>query len=209
MKKQSRYPEGWPDLPSVTEVLDEFRSKQLMYWFKAKSIQEIKAIGDKSKDIGKTVHKIIEDIEKTGKLEIQTEYPDEVKSCVTAYLTWRKGQDIKKIENEVKLFDLDLGYKGTLDRLSWVADGLYLDDWKTAKGVYLEHKIQVIAYKKLYEKSTGFIVSGCRIIRLGKENAELEVHPIPNDEHEQLFAIFNHYLQIVKLKKQLKEKVNA
>ncbi len=201
-----RYDKEWDDIPSVTQVTGLIMSPRLVYWFKNTSPEEIKAKSEKSLNIGKTVHKIIEEVEKGKPIEIITEHSEEIRNAVKGYFQWRKDKHIEDVESEVKLRSPNV--KGTFDRVCRSDGRLLLIDWKTSKAIYPESLMQAMAYWHLYYYNSGKKIDECWIIRLGKEKAEFEPYMIPKIQMEIILSHFFNLLDIYKWLKQ-KEKENG
>ena len=66
---------------------------------------------------------------------------------VAQYWDWRDTMGAKVLWQERQVWNLTYGYAGTADALVLLPDGrIVCVDWKTSKGVYLDHAIQLIAY---------------------------------------------------------------
>lgn len=197
MIEKERYPDSWKDYPSVTEVLNVIAKPNLIYWFKSRTKEEIDSISNKAINIGKEIHSIISRIEDGKKIEIDTQYPEEMKNVINSYFSWKKENSIEVISSEVSMLNKEFGYKGTLDRLARYDGKLILIEWKTAKAIYPEYKLQVAAYKKAYETLYKDKISEVRIIRLGKDKVEYE-NKLIEDDMSDLFKVFLNALKICK-----------
>lgn len=62
------------------------------------------------------------------------------------YIDGMKFYDIKHYACEVRVFNKELGYAGTIDRISVIHDEPYIIDIKTSKNIEPAHRLQVIAY---------------------------------------------------------------
>lgn len=200
---KERYPDHFPDLPSVTTVLGAFPGPALIGWYKKMMYSDIKTISQKGLDIGKTLHELRIRIEKGEPFEITTQYPEEVRTCLQSYFQWKKERRIVKIfSSEFPMFSEKLGYCGTLDDLAELESGGFaILEYKTNKGIYDEHIEQVIAYKNLYETFTKLTIRECWVIRFGKEKAEHEARLISEADEKELFKSFMHKLAIYNIRK--------
>lgn len=193
-----RYDKEWDDIPSVTQVTGMIMSPGLVNWFKNTSPEDIRNASQKSLNIGKTVHKVIEEVEKGKPIELVTEYPEEVQNAVKGYFQWRKDKKIKDVQSEIKL-RCD-AFKGTFDRVCEANKKLILLDWKTSKAIYPESLLQAMAYWHLYLVNFKKKIEEVWIIRLGKETAEFEPYMIPKiempfikSEFFNLLSVFNWF----------------
>src|SRR3990167_5564128 len=115
-EKTALYPTECQELSSVTEVLGAFPSIQLLNWYRKMAFADQKAVSDKGKEIGSTLHDLRVKIENGGPFEILTKYPQELQNCIKAYFKWKKERDIPPVlYTELKMYSRVLGYKGTLD----------------------------------------------------------------------------------------------
>ena len=212
---KERYPKDFPDLPSVTQVIDAFPSPHLVNWFKTHPFQEQKAITDKGKEIGKTLHELRIRIEKGEPFDITTKYPEEVQNCLKSYFLWRKERNISEIlHSEVKMYNRTLGFKGTCDDITVRNFESILLEYKTSNGIYDDAREQIIAYSKLLTHSDTkydgnppnrgggyFAINEKWIIRFGKEKAEYEAIQVLDSEMDELFESFQHKLAIYNIRK--------
>ena len=212
---KERYPKDFPDLPSVTTILEAFPSPALVGWCKKMAFQEQKAITDKGKEIGTTLHKLRIRIEKGEPFEITTQYPEEVQNCLKAYFQWKKERGIQNlVHSELPMYSHELGYCGTFDDLVQRDNDLILLEFKTNNGIYDEHLEQVVAYKKLFEVwNYKNQIDEAWVIRFPKIKPEsldaklYEARQVLDSEMDELFESFNHKLAIYNIrKKREKEK---
>lgn len=214
--KPQRYEKDWAYLPSVTEVLDIIAKPELMAWMRRTSAEDIKRATETATDIGKVSHDAIGRILLKENFNIETEYSQEVSSCVNAFIQWSAPLNLKVLECELKMKSDKLGYKGTLDHILINAeDKKLLVDWKTSKAKYIlqakeshkavwaEHELQLVAYKKLYEENGGKI-DELWCVSLGKDEPIAYPHKIDLSREQYLFDIFNHALQLKKWQKENK-----
>lgn len=184
MSKIDRYPPAWKEYPSVTEVTDFIAKPGLVHWLKNNTPSAIKTESKKSLEIGKAFHEIVHKLDAGEKSEIITGYPREVQNCVTGYLKWRQGKKLKVVASEAQLCSTKLGYKGTPDRIERSGKKLIIYDWKTAKGIYFDYKVQVVGYKMLYEDIAQEAIDEAWIIRVAKDLPE------PMEDSFQPFEAF-------------------
>lgn len=196
MRASDHYPDGWGNLPSVTQVLGVIASPALMAWLRRTSSQQIQQVSDKALDIGSTVHQACQDILLGKSPAVETSYPEEIQSCISAFLKFIKDKKIVPLHTELKMMSRELGYKGTADNIVMIDDCLAQFEWKTSKAIYESYPLQAIAYARLFEFEHKRHIKENWIIRLGKEKAELETYLIPKEKEAYLFETFNHALAI-------------
>jgi hypothetical protein len=114
-----------------------------------KARQHVKLVS-KAADIGTAAHAMIQ---WTLRQELgmpvgpKPELTDASEWAFMAWQDWWSGADLRPVRCEQTIWDLELGYAGSIDFIGEAADGqLEVWDWKTSKGVYDTHHVQVAAY---------------------------------------------------------------
>jgi hypothetical protein len=92
-------------------------------------------------------------------------------SAFNKWTDWKTRHSFSLIASELQLASDKYQYGGTADLLANVDGKITLIDLKTSRSVYMEQKTQVVAYKWLLEEN-GHKVEECRIIRIGRSDAE-------------------------------------
>lgn len=150
-------------LPSVTSIIGDTLPKKMLTHWAAKqaaiaalndpslSVEEAVAAIYKKRDaaggLGKIIHSWAEDYFKGTKIKLD-DLSDELKPYGQSFLSFMENHDLKPhIVNgfpfsEITVFNPEVGYAGTLD----FASPTHIYDWKTGKGLYLDHHLQQIAY---------------------------------------------------------------
>lgn len=139
--------------------------------------------------------------------------PEEVikkaEGCYLTFLDWEKSNKIKVIGSEVELTSEVFPYGGTIDHVIQSAmtpvDMVDILDIKTGKDIYLEAKLQVRAYKPLWEERDERKVAGFHILRLG-ENGEF-THKYFPELDEGYFKVFLNLLNVTTELARLNEKI--
>ena len=73
--------------------------------------------------------------------------PDEVAPRLRQFLAWKAASQAEIVASEFQVFSTKYGYAGSCDALVRFADGsLWIVDYKTGKGIYAEHALQLMAY---------------------------------------------------------------
>ena len=92
----------------------------------------------------------------------------------TAWWDAWQGRRYKLIAIEVPIMSAKLGYAGTPDCIVEDERGrVGIGDWKTGKGIYLDHLLQMVAYKKLIEQEMGITIDFATIMRIHKHSGQL------------------------------------
>lgn len=208
-KKRSVYKINGKRVPGVTSLTGLLDKPQLMWWAVNKALevyderleagkaydegtlnvirQEAKTAHQKRKtdagDYGTDVHALIEAA--LGQQEIVMTEQD--KRVMRNFNKETKGW--KWMGAEIVVLNEEHMYGGTADAIALLPDGKpYLIDFKTSKGVYPEHELQLTMYAaatpedEKYRKAWKAMVGG-RIVHLDKERLTWEV--LERDIHEQ------------------------
>jgi len=112
-----------------------------------------------------------------------------------AFEEFVKQHNPKVIETEGVVFSDTHKYAGAYDGLFEIAGETWLIDWKTSNGIYKEHKIQIIAYKKALEEM-GKKVDKVAIVQL-KNNGLPNTYMVGEQEDE--VDVFDAFLCALKL----------
>lgn len=96
---------------------------------------------DRAAKLGTAVHDAIA----TGRpLE---DLPEDQQPRARQYQAWLRTSGAVELASEFQVFNLTAGYAGTVDALVRLRDGsVWLVDYKTGKGIYSDHALQVVAY---------------------------------------------------------------
>ena len=182
-------------------------------------IQNFQATGlydkrDKAADAGTLAHSFFENhikgLPDPCREGIQTDVLSKAEGCYITFLDWEKSNSIKYIDSEVELTSEKYPMGGTIDAIiqgALTPVGMVdILDYKTGKDIYLEAKMQVKVYGKLWEEHHPELpVAGFHILRLG-ENGEFTHKYFPNLD-DRYFEIFLDCLDITEKLSQLGEKL--
>jgi hypothetical protein len=114
-----------------------------------KARQHVKLVS-KAADIGTAAHAMI--TWRMDKMLGKTVGPEPVLTessqwAVMAWEDWWKVARLKPVRTEQVIWDEELGYAGSIDLIAEAHDGwLEVWDYKTSKGIYDTHHVQVAAY---------------------------------------------------------------
>lgn len=201
------YTKDGQQVPGVTTVLGVINKPFLIKWANNLGLQGIDSTKyvDALANIGTIAHYLIEcDI--AGTVPYTDDYsPNDLKAAMRSFdswRAWRRDKEIIPIFSERAMVSNVHGYGGTVDHYVLI-DGIpTLLDIKTAKAIYSEQLVQVVAYREAMLEN-GHIVDDCRIIRVGREEGEgFEDKSV--DLLEQRFDLFSHALAIYNLQKTLR-----
>lgn len=182
-------------IPTVTEILNTLTKPNLVVWANKIGLKGIE-LEDKlitSQNIGKLLHSYVtarimqqEFIPEGSKDEIET-----FRVCASKLDRWLEDTlPFRVIMNEFRLYSVDRLFSGQPDLVYAKNGNIFLVDFKTSKKVYLEHKIQISAYKMLLVEN-GFKVDRLHIVKVSKEPEEpyrIEEVEMP-EIYEEIFKL--------------------
>lgn len=119
-----------------------------------------------------------------------------VMNGVLAFLKWVEEHDVKFTESEKLVYSKQCGYVGTMDAVAIIDGKKCVLDFKTGKGVYPEHHMQVAAYRHAAEEEGMEFDGDSVIVQFGKEDGEFKVYPCPNHVDD-----LNAFLSALEIKK--------
>ena len=199
----------------TTKMLDTDRDREifnvLMQTFPTMPLYEKR---DKAADAGILAHSFFENhikgLPDPSRESISEDVLSKAEGCYITFLDWEKANAIKYIDSEVELTSEKFPMGGTIDAViqgSLTPSGMVdIFDYKTGKDIYLEAKIQVKTYGKLWEEHHPELpVAGFHILRLG-ENGEFTHKYFPSLD-EGYFKIFLDCLDITERLTELGEKL--
>lgn len=142
---------------------------------------------NKAADIGTTIHQEIHARMVTALPTPPSKLQPEVVQALEAFERWWDEQGLKYVRSEQPVWDAELGYAGTIDLIvEHPIQGIGIVDFKTGKGIYDEHHIQVAAY--MHAASRWADVRWAHILRLPKVVGD------PDFEAKPLGAMYNRQL---------------
>lgn len=195
-------------VPGVTTVLGVLAKPALVNWANKLGLQgiEVGKYVDNLADVGTLTHAIIEDYLKGAVTDFSDYTPNQRKlaECASSkFFEWEKKNDFEMIKSELQLVSDKHYFGGTCDIYTMLNGKKTLIDIKTSKACYSEHFTQVAAYKILLEEH-GYPVEDCKILRIGREEAEgFDEKSVPCvDIHAEKFLAC---LKIMQINNRLKE----
>ena len=147
-----------------------------------------KKTSQEAADMGTVLHSYAE-FRSTGKLVEADSILEQVKnlpqrplieSSIQKYLAWEKQNIGELVAAESLVASPTYTFCGKFDLLSRRNGKLILSDYKTSKAIFLEHKIQLAAYRLAISEWMGMRVDGIEILRFGKNGDEFETELIDN-----------------------------
>ncbi len=201
-------------VPGTTTVIGRFKeSGALIYWAynRGKNGLELYESRDKAAEIGTLVHDMVERfIRGEDPLSaITTPLNDaDTKAVNGAYSAFQEWFDSNKFEvthQEIQLVSETHKYGGTPDAIARDSKGrLILLDWKTSDSVYMDHLVQLGAYRMLWNENhpDDQLTGGSHLCRFAKQHGDFAHHFYPNlDEAEKAFLLMRELYDIDKILK--------
>ncbi len=171
--------------------------------------------------VGHTAHNWIEshiNAELQGKLQPAKPSESRANSCCEASLGWMQKHNVRWISTERKVFSRTHGFAGTMDGLATVdscddpnccpvlfTNRLSIIDWKSSNHLQTEYLLQTAAYQGALQEETKQVIEDRWIIRLGKEDGEVEPWHITAEHFERDWQGFLTCLKLSRLMRNLKQ----
>jgi len=140
----STYKINGVEYPSVTTILGVVNKQGLYKWYADNGWDKCKKIQDESMAYGSYIHKKI-------KTYLDTNSPPKCRdkasqALLDAFVKWIKDKKLRPVMSEQQIFSKTYGYAGTLDLYGVIDDTAVIVDYKVAKKIYPEYKMQLVAY---------------------------------------------------------------
>jgi len=158
--------------PAVTHILDMAAPKEygLLEFFKNNTADDIKKISDVAKANGSAVHDACEKLLNGEEVSL-ADMDKRGKDALVAFMVWYDTVKPTDYLTEHTVASKSPIYAGTLDLVATINGKRCLVDFKTNKGgIYFSNKLQVMAYKKAYEETTGEKIDEVYVLRLGSQH---------------------------------------
>jgi len=118
---------------------------------------------------------------------------------VNRFLDWTEKHQVKFLINEQPCYSQKYKYAGTIDGICKIDGKMYLFDLKTSNHIVAEYFMQTSAYLKArIEEFPKEKFDGLVILRVGKQDGELEFVTKPMSEVNTYFKAFLFALQLKK-----------
>lgn len=214
------YNQSGKRLPSVTTVIGKLglNKRVLMHWAWKMGTEgkDYRKVTDEAANIGTIAHAMVEDRINEAMEELDPDhvwspawspdqYPEEdierAKLAFGAFEQWWDQHSIVPKASEMRLSHEQLGYGGTIDFVCSLDDTPALVDFKTSKGVYTDHIIQLAAYQQLFAANQNGMMLDPYLLRIDKYTGQFEFHHLP--DLQPYWEIFEHTLEIYRLAKEV------
>lgn len=159
---------------------------------------EHERLSQEAADVGKQVHALIESAvrEMLGEPVITPEIEpgDESLFIFAGWREWAARVGFRPLMAEARVLHREERYCGTLDLLALINDRPAVVDWKTAKAVYPEMRLQSAAYRMAL-RSCGWPELDGYVVRLPKDGGDIHTEPLgdPTDDWEAFKACLQLY----------------
>lgn len=195
-------------VPGSTTVTGLLNKPALVSWANKLGLEGIDSTKyvDKAARVGTLIHSMVEAHITGTECETSDFTPLEIELAQNGfykYLDWEKQHKVEAIFNEKKFVSEKHKYGGTLDFYCKVDGKLTLVDFKSGKGIYNEHFLQVSSYANLL-KENGYKVEQIMILNIGRNEDEPFQHrEIEPKVYRKYFEMFKALLKVYYIKKEL------
>ena len=195
-------------VPGATTISGLLNKPALVKWANNLGLQGIDSTKyvDKAANVGTLIHALVEG-HITGKTVDTSDFTaleiELAQNGFYKYLDWEKQHKVEPIFNEKQFVSEKYRYGGTLDFYCKV-DGKYtLVDFKSGKGIFNEHFLQVSGYANLL-KENKYRVDQIMILNIGRNGDEPFQHrEIPPTTYKKYFDMFKALVKVYYIKKEL------
>ena len=194
-------------VPGVTTVIGLLAKPALVPWAWKLGMQgeDMNKVRDMAADIGTATHYMVECTLKGETPDFQYTTPF-VKECalkmMPAFLKYMKENPAETFGSEIQLVSEKWQYGGCIDWIARPASTglLTIRDIKTSAGIYPEYRIQLVAYKEMWnEIHPETPIEAVEALHLDKKTGLLTVYPFDDLSNE--WEIFKHLRAIYILQK--------
>lgn len=221
-------------IDSVTKILDNLPKHALIYWSANMAAEYVrnhlkpgvaldeveieqlyerarKAHTQKKVDasgIGSLVHKWCESY--INKNDPGIPVNEQVRGAVKRFISWEKEHSVNFLLAEQPIYSRRHQYAGTTDFICKIDGKMWLGDIKTSNGIYDSYYAQAAAYLQArVEEFPNESYAGIVVVRVGKQDGELEIGKKTNNEllpYQKLFMACKNINDVLKEIKQNKVK---
>jgi hypothetical protein len=198
-------------VPGVTTVVGVLNKPALVPWANKLGLQGIdtRTYVDALAAVGTAAHAtILADLSGKGAesalVDLDRITRDLAENCYLSFCAWRNQHELKPIALEVQMVSETWRYGGTADFVGYVDGVLELVDFKTGKGIYPEHFIQLAGYSAplVENKIINKLPLQYRILNIPRAETEAFDERVKTDLGVE-WEIFSHCLAIYWLQKKM------
>lgn len=164
-------------VPGVTTVTGIIAKPYLVAWANRLGLEGVDSTKyrDQAAEVGTVAHLMVQHYLQAADPDL-SDYPEGLVSLaensLLSFFEWEKAHSLTPILLETPLVSERYRFGGTVDCYGELDGILTLLDFKTSKGVYDEHKVQVAGGYSLLLEENGYAVEGVRILRIGRDETE-------------------------------------
>lgn len=194
-KRQKYFLASGEEVQGATTILGVIAKPALINWANRQGLAGIDTARkvDDLADIGTLAHSMIHAHIQKGAADFSDYTPnqrDRAENAVLSYFAWEQGKTLETKVSEVPLVSEKLRYGGTPDWYGLLDGVPTLLDFKTSKGIFVDHLYQLGAYWNLLVEA-GHPVAEARILRVGRAaNEGFEERVVPADKLPAYFSVF-------------------
>jgi hypothetical protein len=112
---------------------------------------------------------------------------EKINNGIVKFESWHKENEDEIVGSEQIVASIDYSFGGKFDRLSRRGGVLTLSDFKTSNGFYVDHFIQLAAYRIAIKEWMDLEVEQLEILRFGKEDGEFQTLMVKKPEEIKMF----------------------
>jgi hypothetical protein len=201
-------------IPGVTTVIGSslgWNRGALMYWawMEGKAGRDFRKTQSDAADTGTIAHAMVEAaIRGQSYTPPATATDEQLRAARLSFGAWDEWASNSKLEvlaTEIHLISETHRVGGTPDAIGRVRGGLCLPDWKTSKGIYAEHVIQLAAYEQIWTEVTDMpLTAGIHCCRFDKVTGGFSHHWFPSEALRPAWQAFLRLRDLYDLQKPLK-----
>ena len=199
-------------IPGVTTILKNigWNTDVLVNWAKRTAAEGLDPdrIRDASAALGTTAHYLVECWATDSEPDLKEVAPIHLQFALAAFdnfKQWADAYECTPYGTEIPVISERYQYGGTVDLVADVGGVRTLLDFKTSKGVYAEHKIQVAAYAMAYnEEHPAEPIMALCVLQLGRERGDFTAHAVTDKEWEVGQEAFVRALDLHQYRKALR-----
>jgi len=164
-------------VPGTTTITGVLNKPALVPWANKIGLQgiEVGKYVDELASIGTLIHYLVECHIKKQDPELGDYTPNQIDTAENGflkYLEWEKRNKPKVIASELQLVSETKKYGGTIDSIMEINGKLVLIDFKSSKGVFPDHHLQVAGGYLPLAIEAGYDVKEASILRIGRDETE-------------------------------------
>ena len=184
-------------LPSVTTILKIRNNPALNRWATNLGTEASEQYSQETADIGREIHRYIARLVqgvRINQLEWET-LSEEIKNGIRAFQRFSMQAGFTFNEPEKLVYNLKLGYAGTLDCIGKADDYYVLIDWKTGERFWSSYYAQITAYYKALGNKK---VKDLYVVNLSRNTGVPVIHMLPGKDCKPYWNYFKSCLSLFK-----------